>query len=129
MVALNPDDPVSRLKMIVEDAEPSVIVTDAQNCKLADEFASPDCRIITFEPKTATGPAENPSIKILPEQTAFLTYTSGTTGRPKGVMKTHRQLRRGAAVHTEAMRYTENDRIPLFAMVSTGQGTAGFGSC
>ncbi len=122
VVALNPDDPVSRLKMIVEDAEPSVIVVDSQHCKLANEFARPDCRIITFEPKTATGPAENPSLKILPEQTAFLTYTSGTTGRPKGVMKTHRQLRRGAAVHSEAMRYTENDRIPLFAMVSTGQG-------
>jgi amino acid adenylation domain-containing protein len=122
VVALNPDDPVSRLKMIVEDAEPSVIVVDAQHCKLANELASPDCRIITFEPKTMTGPAENPSLKILPEQTAFLTYTSGTTGRPKGVMKTHRQLRRGAAVHSEAMRYTENDRIPLFAMVSTGQG-------
>ena len=37
-------------------------------------------------------------------------------------MKTHRQLRRAAAVHSEAMQYTENDRIPLFAMVSTGQG-------
>ena len=37
-------------------------------------------------------------------------------------MKTHRQLRRTAAVHTEAMQYTENDRIPLFALVSTGQG-------
>ena len=43
-------------------------------------------------------------------------------GRPKGVMKTHRQLRRAAAVHTEAMRYTENDRIPLFATISTGWG-------
>ena len=42
-------------------------------------------------------------------------------------MKTHRQLRRAAAVHTEAMQYTENDRIPLFAMVSTGQGATGSG--
>ena len=40
-------------------------------------------------------------------------------------MQTHRQLRRAAAAHTEAMQYTENDRIPLFAMISTGQGSAG----
>ena len=125
VVALNPDDPVSRLKMLVEDAEPSVIVTDVQNWKLAAEFARPSCRIITFESETAIGPVENPSIEIPPEQTAFLTYTSGTTGRPKGVMKTHRQLRRGAAVQSESMQYTENDRIPLFAMVSTGQGATG----
>ena len=125
VVALNPDDPISRLKMLVEGAEPSVIVTDGQNRSLAAEFAHPTCRIITFESKTAIGLAENPSIEISPEQTAFLTYTSGTTGHPKGVMKTHRQLRRAAAVHTEAMQYTENDRIPLFAIVSTGQGTTG----
>ena len=125
VVAFNPDDPVSRLKMLVEDAEPSVIVTDVQNWKLAAEFASPGCRIITFESETAIGPVENSSIKILPEQTAFLTYTSGTTGRPKGVMKTHRQLRRAAAVQSESMQYTESDRIPLFAMVSTGQGATG----
>jgi amino acid adenylation domain-containing protein len=123
VVALNSDDPVSRHKMLVEDAEPSVIVTDRQNWKLAAEFAHPGCRIVTFESETAMEPVENPSIKILPEQTAFLTYTSGTTGRPKGVMKSHRQLRAGAAVRAESMQYAERDRIPLFATLSTGQGT------
>ena len=111
--------------MLVEDAEPSVIVTDVQNRNLAAELGHPGCRILKFESETATGPVQNPSIEIPPEQTAFLTYTSGTTGRPKGVMQTHQQVRRGAAAHTEAMQYTENDRIPLFAMVSTSQGSAG----
>ena len=122
VVALDPGDPVSRLKMLVEDAEPNVIVTDVQNRNLAAEFGHPDCSILDFESETATGPVENPSIEIPPEQTAFLTYTSGTTGRPKGVMKPHRQLRRAAAAHSEAMQYTENDRIPLFSTVSTGHG-------
>jgi amino acid adenylation domain-containing protein len=125
VVALDPGDPVSRLKMLVEDAEPSVILTDVQNRNLAAEFAHPGCNILNFESESATGPVQNPSIEISPTQTAFLTYTSGTTGRPKGVMKSHRQLRRNAAVHTEAMHYTENDRIPLFAMISTGQGATG----
>ena len=122
VVALDPGDPVSRVKMLVEDAEPSVIVTDVQNRNLAAEFEHPGCSILHFESETATGSVQNPSIEIPPEQTAFLTYTSGTTGRPKGVMKTHRQLRRAAAVHSEAMQYTEHDRIPLFATISTGQG-------
>jgi amino acid adenylation domain-containing protein len=122
VVALDPGDPLSRLKMLVEDAEPSVVVTDVQNRNLAAEFGHLDCSILNFESETGTGPVDNPLIQIPPEQTAFLTYTSGTTGRPKGVMQTHRQLRRAAAVHSEAMQYTENDRIPLFAMISTGQG-------
>src|SRR5436305_7176329 len=125
VVGLDPSDPVSRLKVLIEDAEPNVIVTDAQNRTLAAEFGHSGCSILNFESETAMGPVQNPSIEIPPEQTAFLTYTSGTTGRPKGVMQPHRQLRRAAAVHTEAMQYTENDRIPLFAMVSTGQGSVG----
>jgi amino acid adenylation domain-containing protein len=125
VAALDPDDPVSRLKMLVDDAEPNVIVADAQNRNLAAEFRHPDCTILHFESETATGPVHNPSIEIPPEQTAFLTYTSGTTGLPKGVMKSHRQLRRAAAVHSEAMQYTENDRIPLFTTISTGWGTTG----
>ena len=122
VVALNPDEPVARLKSLVEDAEPSVILADEQNWRLATEILQPGCRVVAFESETGLEPSDNPSIAISPEQTAFLGYTSGTTGRPKGVMKTHRQLRRAAAIHTEAMRYTENDRIPLFAMISTGQG-------
>ena len=122
VVALDPSDPVSRLKMLVADAEPTVIVTDMQNRNLAAEFGHPGCSILNFDSETATGPVHNPSIEIPPEQTAFLTYTSGTTGRPKGVMKPHRQLRRAAAIHSEAMQYSENDRIPLFAAISTGRG-------
>ena len=48
VVALDPDDPVSRLKMLVEDAEPSVIVTDGQNRELAAEFAHPGCQYLEF---------------------------------------------------------------------------------
>jgi amino acid adenylation domain-containing protein len=125
VVVLDPNDPVSRLKMLVEDAAPKVIVTDVRNRNSAAEFGNSGCGILNFESETAAGPIHNPSIEITPEQTAFLTYTSGTTGRPKGVMQTHRQLRRAAAAHSEAMQYTENDRIPLFATVSTSQGSVG----
>jgi len=42
-------------------------------------------------------------------------------------MQTHRQFRRSAAAYDDAMHYTENDRIPLCSMLSTGFG-AGSGS-
>jgi amino acid adenylation domain-containing protein len=125
VVALDPGDPVSRLKMLVEDAEPGIILTDVLNHRLATELSRIGCEVLEFESESATGPTENPSIEIPSERTAFLTYTSGTTGRPKGVMRPYRQLRRAAAIHSEAMQYTENDRIPLFASLSTGWGTTG----
>jgi amino acid adenylation domain-containing protein len=122
VVALDPVDPITRLKTLVADAEPSLIVTDARNRDLAAECALAGCGILSFESETGIGPAENLSIEIPPRQTAFLTYTSGTTGRPKGVMQTHRQFRRSAAAYDDAMQYTENDRVPLLSMVSTGFG-------
>ena len=122
VVALDPLDPASRHKMIVGDAEPCIIVTDERNRDLAAECGLPGDSILSFESEAATGPMQNLSIEIPPRQTAFLTYTSGTTGRPKGVMQTHRQFRRSAVACNDAMQYTEDDRIPLFSMVSTGFG-------
>ena len=122
VVALDPLDPASRHKMIVGDAEPCIIVTDERNRDLAAECGLPGDSILSFESEAATGPMQNLSIEIPPRQTAFLTYTSGTTGRPKGVMQTHRQFRRSAVACNDAMQYTDDDRIPLFSMVSTGFG-------
>jgi amino acid adenylation domain-containing protein len=123
VVALDPGDPVSRLKTLIEHSEPAVIVTDPQNWNAAAECGSRYCNILNFEWEIATGPVQNPSIAILPQQTAFISYTSGTTGVPKGVMRSHRQLQRSAAAYNDAVQYTDKDRVPLLAAVSTGAGS------
>jgi amino acid adenylation domain-containing protein len=121
VVPLDPGDPLSRLRTLAEDAEPSLIITDAQNGSLAKALVGADCPILDFEVVIATAPVENPCIPICPQRTALLTYTSGTTGRPKGVMRPHLQLLKTVAVYSEALQSTVNDRIPLFSSVSTGQ--------
>src|SRR5262249_24838018 len=121
VVPFDPGDPLSYLRALAEDAEPALIVTDAQNRSLATALVKTDCHILDFEVATATGSVENPFISISPERTAFLTYTSGTTGRPKAVMRPHLQLLKTGATYSDALQSTENDRISLFSSVSTGQ--------
>jgi acyl-CoA synthetase (AMP-forming)/AMP-acid ligase II len=45
-----------------------------------------------FAPLASSGPAELPDVALDPEDDATIFYTSGTTGRPKGAVGTHRNI-------------------------------------
>lgn len=59
-----------------------------------------------------------PFVQRDPGDTAILLYTSGTTGRPKGVQLTHFQLYMNAAAHDDAFEMTDRSVVlavmPLF---------------
>ena len=110
--ALDPAHPTGRLRQLVQDAAPTLIITDARHLHLARELALPACGVVTFDPALMEGPSHDLSLPIGHDHTSILVYTSGSTGRPKGVMQTHGQLLRNAGLHTKAMGYDANDRIP-----------------
>jgi fatty-acyl-CoA synthase len=49
--------------------------------------------------------------KVSPDEVTNIQYTSGTTGSPKGVLLTHRNVLNNAATIAEGMRISERDRI------------------
>jgi long-chain acyl-CoA synthetase len=59
-----------------------------------------------------------PSVPLAPDDVAFLTYTSGTTGRPKGAMTTHRNVVFNARTYQDWIRIGPQDVVlgvaPLF---------------
>lgn len=122
VIVLNPSFPPERLRLTMADANASILVTDQHNRALAHEVVGAACKIAICEEHLFSGSAERLPRFGKPDDTAFLAYTSGTTGRPKGVMMTHRQIRRSAIAYGDAMHFSSADQISLLGSPSGSQG-------
>ena len=63
-------------------------------------------------------PDEGARVEVAPEDTAYLVYTSGTTGQPKGTMETHSNVAFNSEVYRTWMQIGDEDSVlgiaPLF---------------
>jgi amino acid adenylation domain-containing protein len=101
-VPLDPTYPTERLRFMIEDAEPVVLLTQAHLKALFSTFNSASgldraLPVIDLADTEAWSqmPASNPDprdLGLTPQNLAYVIYTSGSTGKPKGVMVQHQGL-------------------------------------
>jgi len=77
--------PAAHHRKLVEDAGATVVVCDAVTAAAAGALGT-ELRLDRIEPRRSGPPAP------VPTDLAYLVYTSGTTGAPKGVCVEHRHL-------------------------------------
>jgi malonyl-CoA/methylmalonyl-CoA synthetase len=97
---------------ILGDAEPKLLVTDAELPALIQEAASQ--------------PEALDAVPLEGDSPAALVYTSGTTGTSKGAIITHNNLLANGVNLTACWRITDRDRfllaLPLFHVHALGNG-------
>lgn len=123
VVVLNPSDPQARLRQVLDDADPSCIVTDSAHHDLAAQLAGDNRRVIGICEIEGES-AENPALAVAPGDLAILKYTSGSTGRPKAVMHPHCNILDNARRLAGGLMQGPGDRSTLLASLSGGQGIA-----
>jgi len=91
-LAIYPGMPPVRQAEIVGEVDPELILTTAPHDSRARELAAGTCSILRLDESDGGAAEEGPQLEALPQHVSTIFYTSGTTGQPKGVVKSHRAV-------------------------------------
>jgi acyl-CoA synthetase (AMP-forming)/AMP-acid ligase II len=125
LVPLNPAYTADELLYIVGDAEARVAIVTEEHATVLTQTPLPELSLILSSLDTLTGGAPEP-VAVDAEAPALIVYTSGTTGRPKGAVLSHRALLSNFLTVAQAWRWTADDRLlltlPCFHLHGLGLG-------
>jgi amino acid adenylation domain-containing protein len=87
---LDPDYPRERLAFMLADANVRTVIAQVKLCPRLPQNEADVIRLDDAWSEISTGSKENPESWVSPDNLAYITYTSGSTGQPKGVQVVHR---------------------------------------
>ena len=122
-VVIDPSYPEQRAAHIIEDSQAKLVLTDNKSFALARQFSQPEHLILNIDEIDSNISDQNLGLAISPDAFAFILYTSGSTGEPKGVIQNHRNVIHNAFRYATGCRIGPQDRVTLLASLGTGQGT------
>lgn len=116
-VPADPGHPPSRIAYMFTDAHVSLILTQES---LRERLPTDDSTIIcldTIHKQIDDCPISNPSNHTMPQNLMYIVYTSGTTGKPKGVLVEHHGVTNVTVHFGNVIKLQANDRCLQFSSV------------
>lgn len=116
-VLLDPSLPEERLAAILQNTGSELLLHDQKNAASATKVTSGDAQLLPPNFEDGDGSTQNLGLRILPEDLAYVVYTSGSTGMPKGVIQNHQNVLHRTMLRVRRDQIGPNDR---FAHITSG---------
>ncbi|MDX1492605.1 MAG: acyl-CoA synthetase [Longimicrobiales bacterium] len=105
--------PPAELAYVLDDAEPEAVVVHPSMKEKIEELAA-ERRLPLLQTPALLRPGPSTDLPDVDEgRPSLMLYTSGTTGRPKGVVLSHANIRAQVEALTEAWGWSAEDHILL----------------
>jgi amino acid adenylation domain-containing protein len=119
-VPLAPDSPKEWLTQVIADSGAAQILVDDSNRPVSELAAG--VTIVNLDELALSAQPFSIDQIVSPDDTAYITYTSGSAGRPKGVAISHRRVVHNSDVRSAVFGLSHSDRI---ANLASSVGSAG----
>jgi non-ribosomal peptide synthetase component F len=120
-VPIDPSLPRARVVQLFENLGASLVITNRRSHDLVEKLVADKVSLIDIDELDSRTSAENPALRISPETLAWIRFTSGSTGEPKGATQNHRNILHYVRNFTNTFRVCPEDRLfhPHFRTTAT----------
>lgn len=107
---LVPETPSARIRQILTDASVKTCLTDDATSEIISNMRL--CRVVNAKSTDVSScPHSNPQVDFEPTDLAYAVFTSGTTGKPKGVLVTQENILSNLSVLEKIYPYSGDSRL------------------